>query len=100
MQIHPVQGSVGLEGGAGNRGVLPTGPRRPRGAFWRTAVVLARSRWWWRNPHRPEPDALAVAADRLRTVTSRDRLPRVQFLRWRAGQRGLACDVEIHTAAG
>jgi hypothetical protein len=48
-----------IEGGAGNRGVLPTDPRRPRGAFWRTAVVLTRSRWRWRNPHRPEPDALA-----------------------------------------
>src|SRR6478609_12099992 len=46
-------------GRCGEPGVLPTDPRRPRGAFWRTAVVLTRSRWWWRNPHRPEPDALA-----------------------------------------
>jgi hypothetical protein len=37
------------------------------GAFWRTAVVLTRSRWWWRNPHRPEPDALASCCSGLRT---------------------------------
>jgi hypothetical protein len=67
IQVQPVQGCVGLEGGAGNRGVLPTGPRRPLGAFWRTAVVLARSRWWWRNPYRPEPDALAGCRSGLRT---------------------------------
>src|SRR6478609_9227085 len=46
-------------GRCGEPGVLPTGPRRPWGAFWRTAVVLTRSRWWWRNPQRPDPDALA-----------------------------------------
>jgi hypothetical protein len=33
IQVQPVLGSVGLEGGAGNRRVLPTGPRRPWGRF-------------------------------------------------------------------
>jgi hypothetical protein len=67
-QVQPYKGVSGSREVRGTGGVLPTGPRRPWGAFWRTAVVLARSRWWWRNPHRPEPDALAGCCCGLRVL--------------------------------